>query len=249
MHAIRTHFIVHESFEGPGAFEEWADARDHDMSHSRLYEGGELPSSVDGIDLLIVMGGPQRTGTTVEECGHFDAAAERALIASAAAADKAVVGVCLGAQLIGEALGAATEPSPYKEIGVFPATLTADGQRHPFFAGFEKTFPAGHWHNEMPGLTDTARVLATSAGCPRQIVAYGRRVYGLQCHMEFTPSLVEQLIGSSEGAWDDTSAGRPFVQQPAELRDNDFTGMNDRLGTFLDRLVSDIPPLGSRARR
>ncbi len=43
-------------------------------------------------------------------------------------ANKAIIGVCLGAQLIGEALGAPYEHSPEKEIGSFPITLTEEGK-------------------------------------------------------------------------------------------------------------------------
>src|SRR5262249_25394743 len=152
------------------------------------------PESVDGIDLLVVMGGPQSPTTTPAECPHFDAAAECDLIVRCVRARKAVVGVCLGAQLIGTALGAQHEASPEKEIGKFPITL----QPHPKFAGFGDMLDVGHWHSDMPGLTEGAVVIARSAGCPRQIIEYGDLVYGFQCHMEFTPEVVELLIAASE---------------------------------------------------
>ena len=94
--------------------------------YSRVYAYEPLPQTADGIDLLIVMGGPQSPATTKEECPHFDAAAERALISKCAAANKAVIGVCLGSQLIGEALGAGFDHSPEMEIGKFPITLTPE---------------------------------------------------------------------------------------------------------------------------
>jgi GMP synthase (glutamine-hydrolysing) len=68
---------------------------------------------------------------------------------------------CLGAQLIGEALGAKTERSPEKETGVYPIELTAAGTRDPLLRGLPGTFPAIHWHNDMPGLTDDTAVLAS----------------------------------------------------------------------------------------
>jgi GMP synthase (glutamine-hydrolysing) len=92
------------------------------------------PQTADGIDLLIVMGGPQSPATTTDECPHFDAAAERALISKCVAADKAVIGVCLGSQLIGEALGAKFDHSPEMEIGKFPITLTPQGRTNEKFA-------------------------------------------------------------------------------------------------------------------
>ncbi|GGZ22616.1 GMP synthase [Streptomyces olivaceoviridis] len=235
---MRTHFVVHEAFEAPGAYEDWARARGHEIGYSRIHEGDALPASVDGIDLLIVMGGPQQPSTTTEEYPYFDAAAEKALIAACIEAGKAVIGVCLGAQLVGEALGAAFDSSPHTEIGAFPVALTLAGRRHPFLAGLGDTFDTGHWHNDMPGLTNDATVLATSAGCPRQIVAYSRYVYGFQCHMEFTPACIDALIEHSEKELAEL-IDRPYVQQPDQLRASDYTEMNAKLMTFLDRLAAD----------
>ncbi|AZM62273.1 MULTISPECIES: glutamine amidotransferase-related protein [unclassified Streptomyces] len=231
---MRVHTVVHESFEGPGAIEDWARTRGHALTRTRLHEGDALPASASGIDLLVVMGGPQRTTTTTEECRHFDAAAEKALIAACVTAGAAVVGVCLGAQLLGEALGAPAEPSPYREAGAFPVTLTAQGRRHPFLAGFGDTFTAGHWHSDMPGLTPGAAVLAASAGCPRQIVAYGDRVYGFQCHLEFTPDLVRALLARTN---DEASRPEGPFDRPDGLRNLDLPAMNHRLTSFLDRLA------------
>ena len=232
---MNVHFVVHEAFEAPGAYEAWVRTRGHVASYSRVHAGEALPQSVDDIDLLVVMGGPQSPATTKEECPHFDAAAEKALIAEAIAAGRAVIGVCLGSQLIGEALGAPHDHSPEKEIGKFPIALTAEGLSNPKFAGFGAHLEVGHWHNDMPGLTDDALILATSVGCPRQIVEYGDLVYGFQCHMEFTPEVVELLIAASEAELA-AMIGRRFVQQPEALRANDYGEMNERLFGFLDRL-------------
>ena len=235
---MRIHFVVHESFEAPGAFEQWAKHRGYGIGYSRLYAGEALAETIDDIDMLIVMGGPQTPDTTTAECPHFDAQAESRVIAACIDADRAVIGVCLGAQLIGEALGARFEHSPETEIGSFPITLTADGLASDRFAGFERSFHVGHWHNDMPGLTAESKVLATSAGCPRQIVEYGPLVYGFQCHMEFNRTVVEGLI---EHAADELVAlsERRFVQPPEELRRNGYDAMNDMLFTFLDRLTAD----------
>ncbi len=195
---MRVHFIVHESFEAPGAYETWAINQGHDVTYSRVYAGDRLPADAVGIDFLIVMGGPQDPDTTLEECPHFNAKAEQALIASAVKTGKAVIGICLGSQLIGEALGAPFSHSPEKEIGKFPITLTEDGRKDEMFSHFGKTLEVGHWHNDMPGLTPEAKIIAYSEGCPRQIVAYSDRVFGFQCHMELTLDVVERLIAHSE---------------------------------------------------
>ncbi|MET0254256.1 MAG: type 1 glutamine amidotransferase [Luteibacter sp.] len=234
---MKVHFVVHESFEAPGAYEAWATARGHQVAYSRVYLNEPLPPSAAAIDLLIVMGGPQSPATTMEECPHFDAAAECALIADCVRTGRAVVGVCLGAQLIGHALGASFERSPEKEIGVFPIVLTDAGKARTNFAHFGDELDVGHWHSDMPGLTDDATVIAGSAGCPRQIVEYTPLVYGFQCHMEFTPADVESLIAAESDL--PALVGHRFVQQAEALRANDFADMNAKLHGFLDRLAGD----------
>jgi len=236
---MKVHFIVHESFEAPGAYEAWVQARGYDARYSRVYANEALPESVDDIDLLVVLGGPQDPATTVEQCPHFNAAAECRLIGKAITAGKAVVGVCLGAQLIGEALGAKFDHSPEKEIGKYPINLTAEGKANNKVAHFGDVLEVGHWHNDMPGLTVHAKILAESEGCPRQIVEYGDLVYGFQCHMEFTHEVIERLIVASEPELL-TLTDRRFVQQPAAaLRANDWDEMNQKLFTFLDKLIAE----------
>ncbi|NVD96683.1 type 1 glutamine amidotransferase [Massilia sp. BJB1822] len=235
---MHIHFVVHESFEAPGAYETWVKTRAYTASYSRVYAGEPLPQTVDAIDLLVVLGGPQSPATTRQECPHFDSAAEQALIVKCANAGKAVVGVCLGAQLIGAALGAPSEPSPEKEIGNFPIALTAAGKANAKFAHFGDTLETGHWHSDMPGLTPAATVIAASEGCPRQIIAYRDLVYGFQCHMEFTPEAVELLIAASEAELATLTAHR-YVQQPAALRVNSYAAMNQKLFVFLDSLMRE----------
>ncbi|EKY3999184.1 type 1 glutamine amidotransferase [Enterobacter roggenkampii] len=234
---MHIHFIIHEHFEAPGAYEIWGKSRGCSLSYTRVYQGEPLPEELGGTDLLIIMGGPQSPATTREECPWFDAQAEKALISRAIEAGKTVIGVCLGSQLIGEALGAAFCHSPEKEIGKFPVRLTDAGKANPLFEGFGSVLNVGHWHNDMPGLTPQAKVLAYSEGCPRQIVQYSERVYGFQCHMELTPEVVELLIEHSQN--DLRRAGEfRFVETAEKLRSHDYREMNQVLFAFLDKLTA-----------
>ncbi|KRP63386.1 glutamine amidotransferase-related protein [Pseudomonas trivialis] len=235
---MNVHFVMHEAFEAPGAFECWVTARGYQASYSRVYQQDVLPESAEAFDLLVVLGGPQDPATTLEQCAHFNALAECELISKAIIAGRAVVGVCLGSQLIGEALGAGFDHSPEKEIGKFPISLTQEGMANPKFSHFGETLEVGHWHNDMPGLTQDAKIIAYSEGCPRQIIEYSALVYGFQCHMELTKDVVELLIHASQAELI-TLADRRFVQQAAALRTNDYDEMNHKLWVFLDKLVAD----------
>lgn len=233
---MRVHFVIHESFESAGAYQPWAQTRGHDISWTHVYNREPVPANADGFDMLVVFGGPQSPRTTLAECPYFDSQAEQRLIKQAIDAGRVVVGICLGSQLIGEALGAEVCQSPNKEIGHYPITLTEAGTQHPLLSDFGSSLTVGHWHNDMPGLTAETVILAENAGCPRQIVQFSDRVYGFQCHMEFTAEAIEGLIQHSEQELAEAK-GKPFIRSVEEMRNHDYREMNHKLWSFLDKLT------------
>lgn len=232
---MKIHMIQHDLWVEPGEYLAWARRHGYPVSFTRCWQHEKLPEEVQA-DFLIVLGGCQCPATTKEECGYFDAQGEIGLIRRYASAGKAVVGVCLGAQLVGEAMGAPYEHSPEREIGPVQAWLTKEGKNDPFLKKFPSSFMAGEWHNDMPGLTEQSAVLAESQGCPRQIVRYGTYVYGLQTHMEFTPEIIRQGI---QNAGENLKTGGPFVQTREALLAFDYRDMNRMLSDFLDAMMED----------
>ena len=236
---MRVHFVLHETFEVPGAYLKWAQERGHQVTMTKVYEREALPETVDEIDFLIVMGGPQSPDEDRAIFPYYDPQAEIELIQKAMKADCYIVGVCLGAQLLSVAYGAKYEHSPEREIGVYPVTLTMQGLTDPHVSLFGETLETGHWHGDMPGLTEDAVVLATSQGCPRQIIRFSSKHYAFQAHLEFDPDAVELLIAAAgEEQLREQSEKLPFVQTPEELRGNDYSEMNAKLYAFLDSLVN-----------
>ncbi len=227
---------MHESFESPAAIEIWAQKKGCEITYTKLYEGDTFPQETN-FDFLVVMGGPQSPATTLEECPHFDAKKEIAFIQKAIQEKTILLGVCLGAQFIGEALGAHFDHSPNREIGVFPVTLTEDGKQDSIIGTFPEKFMVGHWHGDMPGLTPDSKVLATSEGCPRQIVRYAPKIYGFQCHFEFTPEAIDAMIENNAHELEEYK-GLPYIETAEQLRAHDYNEMNQFLCNFLDKISS-----------
>ncbi|MFO1257546.1 MAG: GMP synthase [Gammaproteobacteria bacterium] len=219
--------ITHADFETPGIIENWAKERDHNFKIVKPYRGESL-TSIENFDFLIIMGGPQ-SAVKVNEFPYLQS--EITLIQEAIRQDKKIIGFCLGAQLIGTALGASPSRSPEKEIGVFPITLTHDGKRDKFLEGLPNSFPVIHWHNDMPGLTQNAALLAFSEGCPRQIIRYLPKVYGFQCHLEITLDGIQTMI---ECAGEDLSPSK-FTQTTNALIEQDYNSINRILIQILDK--------------
>ncbi len=236
---MRIHVVMHESFEAPGAIVEWAENNNCQVDYTKLYLGEKYPENTDGFDFLIVMGGPQSPATTTEECPYFDAGKEIEFIKKAINKNKSLLGVCLGAQLIGEALGAPFAHSPNREIGVYDIRLTEKSDSDPVFSQFPKVFPVGHWHGDMPGLTSQSEILATSKGCPRQVVKYSPKIYGFQCHFEFTKESIDGMIINCADELDKYK-GLPYIENAEQLRTHDFKGMNTKLFAFLDYIKNGI---------
>ncbi len=219
--------ITHADFESPGVIEQWALDNNYSFKIEKPYKNKKL-SAIDNFDILIIMGGP-RTPLKLNEFPYLSA--EIDLIKSAITQNKKILGFCLGAQLIGEAFGAKTALSPEKEVGVYPITLTAEANNDLLLQGLPSSFPVIHWHNDMPGLTDTSIILASSLGCPRQIVKYKNNVYGFQCHLEITLDGIKALI---EAVPEDLKPSK-FTQSKEELLAQDYQSINNLMITILDR--------------
>jgi GMP synthase (glutamine-hydrolysing) len=177
------------------------------------------------------MGGPQSPLKT-EIYPYI--ADEIRLTKEALQAKKTILGICLGAQIIGEALDARTEVSPQREIGCFPVNLSAAGKEDPLFKQFPTEFDVMHWHNDMPGLAHDSLLLAGSAGCPRQAVKYKDNVYGLQFHLELTPDIIKGLIDHCR---DDLKTEK-YVQSPEELLALEVSAINQKMYAVLDYLAA-----------
>jgi len=184
---MRMAVLQHVKFEGPAAIADWASRREFAVRIFHLYRDATLPSLSD-FDMLTVLGGPMSAN---DDAQHGWLGPELALVRDAMAADKVVLGICLGAQIIAKALGARVYPGSAREIGWFSVQRVGS---HPFFDGLPDSFAAFHWHGETFDLPRGATLLAKSKITKAQAFAVGQRVLGLQFHMEATEESVRALL-------------------------------------------------------
>lgn len=144
-------------------------------------------------DLVIVLGAP--IGAFDEDDYPF-LQQELVLVQQRIEADKPLLGICLGAQLIARALGADVYAMTHKEIGFGKLALattpsSADNVLQPL-----ENVPVLHWHGDQFDIPKGSVALAATKWCPNQAFTYGKNILALQFHMEAEPKLIEQwLVG------------------------------------------------------
>ena len=177
---MQIHTLQHMECEGMGKIADWIRDRGHTVNCTHLYRGEELPAD-DSFELLLIMGGPMNI---YEHRNHPWLVAEKEWIRRAIESGKRVLGICLGAQLIADVLGAKIYQNPALEIGWYPVRFNSSKTTVPAFKHFPESLTVLHWHGDTFELPAGAVHLAESAVCRNQAFAVGDRVIGLQFHIE-----------------------------------------------------------------
>jgi len=230
---MNLHYLQHVPFEGLGSIEDWVRRRGHTLSATQLYLDAPLPA-VETLDLLLVLGGSM---SIYQEANYPWLTAEKRFIEQAIAAGRRVLGVCLGAQLIADVLGAKVYANTDKEIGWFQVEATQVASSNSLFASLPRRIEAFHWHGDTFDIPAGAVHAARSTGCTNQAFVYDERVVGLQFHLEMTPASAQQIIAHCA---DEIVEGR-YIQTPqAMLADaRRFDNINCAMHQLLDRLAAN----------
>lgn len=187
---MRIHFVQHVSFETPGYLLTWAESHKYQVTFSKLFESDSFVQT-NLFDVLIIMGGPMG----IYEVQKYPwLKEEKRFIKKAIADNKKVLGICLGAQLVAEALGANVYPHHQKEIGWWPVQKINHPQTQSLTNYLPEQFVTFHWHGDTFDLPPGSTQLFTSKACDQQGFIQGRNTAAIQFHLEATDILIQQMI-------------------------------------------------------
>ncbi len=202
---MRVAVIMHVESEGPGVFGALLAAAGAEVRTVRLHLGEALPAPGD-LDAVLSMGGPMNV---YEEQRYPFLREEMHFLQQAAARELPVLGICLGAQMIAKAAGAAVTRNRVEEIGWGTVSLTGEGLADPLFRGLSPVLPVFQWHGDTFAIPEGGALLATGADCHHQAFRY-RRSCGLQFHLEADAALLKSWFAGSE-------AEREILRRHGEL--------------------------------
>lgn len=181
---MNTYILQHVPFEKPGILDEL------DSKVVKVYDDSSTLPVAEEIDFLVILGGPMSVSDDIEWLEK-----EKVLIREMIAQEKPMLGICLGAQLIAEALGAEVYANDNgKEVGFGPVTKQTD-----LYDFLPQTLDVLHWHGDTFTLPDKAVRLYSSDYCENQAFIYNDKVIGLQFHMETTEETLKDIVEADRG--------------------------------------------------
>lgn len=196
---MRLHLLEHDPIDlSHTNITIWAKKKGYTVTKTDVFNMVELPHP-DDLDWLMVMGGSQHAW---EEQVNPWLPGEKRLIVEALDRGKIVLGVCFGAQLLAEVLGAQVFPNKHKEIGWHEVSLTQEGKESFLFQKVPETFVTFHWHSDHFSLPSGCTRLAFSEATANQaFISKGRAIVGVQFHPEYTRELVNYFSQEYGHEW------------------------------------------------
>ncbi len=180
--------VENEDGAGPEMFGQWLSGAGVKVDLWRPYRGETMPEATTGA--VMVLGGEM---SAWDDHGSPWLGQVRTLLAEATAKGQAVLGICLGAQMLAVACGGRVEESQHGgELGLARIELTAEARRDRLFGAIASPAEAVVWHNdEVVQLPEGAVLLGSSPACKVQAFRIGDRAWGVQFHPEVTTAALE----------------------------------------------------------
>jgi GMP synthase-like glutamine amidotransferase len=189
--------VKNSTNEGPGLLEEVLKEKNIEHFLIDLDKSENLPP-LENFGAVVILGGPDSANDSNEKMEN-----ELSFIREVINSKTPYLGICLGLQTLVKAVGGKVVKSRVKEIGFigpdgnnFTIDLTDKGKEDPLFDELQSPLKVFHLHGETIELTKNMVLLATGKFCLNQVVKVGSNAYGIQCHFELTPEMLEEWINA-----------------------------------------------------
>jgi GMP synthase (glutamine-hydrolysing) len=206
---MKVHYLQHVPFEGLGSIEPVVRSAGHEVSCTRLFDDEPLPDPAR-LDWLIVMGGPMGI---YDDDRYSWLTREKRFIEKACAAGKTVLGICLGAQLIADVLGARVYANRHREIGWFHVQRSPEILSTRIGPALPESMEVFHWHGDTFDLPQNSTRIGSSEACVNQGFIVDGRIVAIQFHFEATLDTARALLENCSDELDDSR----YVQSAGEI--------------------------------
>ena len=211
----------------PGTLLNWIELRGHSHVTVKVWETTELPD-LSEVDWIVVLGGPMN----VDETDRYPwLKVEKTYLSRAIREKRHCLGLCLGGQLLAQALGAKVVRHRHKEIGWHPVEIEGGRAKINMF----------HWHEDTFDLPPGARLIASNEATLNQGFAFGEEIVGVQFHPEATEAWVRSCAEEIAAGGEAASRDR-YVQSPRQMIEglDQLEPMRKWFFDWLDELASKI---------
>lgn len=236
MSARRALAIRHVAFEDCGTLESVLEKRGFSIRYLEAPHEDLRDVDVRSPELLVGLGGPVGVYDDAQYPWILD---ELNLYERRLASGGPILGICLGAQMLAHVLGARVFPSPVKELGWKPLSLTRAGLDSAIAPLGPELTSMLHWHGDTFDLPSGATLLASTPEVPQQVFEWGGRVLGFQCHPEIRAQSIEAWLVGHACELSSAAAATPseLRLQTRELAPILARQATEAFGNWLDRMA------------
>lgn len=231
---MKIHSFHHVPYERLGCIEDWIDQKKFESAKTNFYEEYHFPDLND-FDILIIMGGPM----SVNNENKFPwLSEEKQFIKKAIDADKVILGICLGSQLIAQVLGVKVFQNKNKEIGWFKITRENITNNDSAFNIIPDNQIVFQWHGDTFEIPDGAVKTFGSEACTNQAFIYREKIFALQFHLEITETGLIDLINHNRNELVTSN----FIQTENDILDKALNCQetNKLMFEFLDQIKKEF---------